>query len=427
MKALFVDPSNRRCVDCHALSPHYVVCGFGVFVCTRCSGVHSSFGHRIKGITVAEFTEEEVDRLARAGNGAFGRLYLGSLPKGYMKPHEMGLDEVRQWIEDVYVKKLYYKKPVDQAQAAVGAVAAGPADRPAARPAYLDIPEEEIALVPLADILGANTPILRVESKGAAEAGQVAGIVRKQEEEAARAAKPSVSIDILDGWDPFGDEERTTAREAQEGGSPVREDGRSPPELPGPSFQDEWATFIDDVKEENHGEQEVPFVPDRESLFLEQEVKDVKGPLPLEAFLDPAEAQMKQLQRRSKIDASVPSRTVPPPVPLETFFPEFEEIRRTGVLPTGVPDPTRLAPRFAPRLAPVSAAPARASPARVEEPPAAAPYSLATSAVPSAVPSAADAADRASHTLGYGNPFEGYDLRAAYAPKASESGGNPFA
>lgn len=398
MKALFVDPSNRRCVDCHALSPHYVVCGFGVFVCTRCSGVHSSFGHRIKGITVAEFTEEEVDRLARAGNGAFGRLYLGSLPKGYMKPHEMGLDEVRQWIEDVYVKKLYYKKPVDQAQAAVGAVAAGPADRPAARPAYLDIPEEEIALVPLADILGANTPILRVESKGAAEAGQVAGeIVRKQEEEAARAAKPSVSIDILDGWDPFGDEERTTAREGQEGGSPVREDGRSPPELPGPSFQDEWATFVDDVKEENHGEQEVPFVPDRESLFLEQEVKDVKGPLPLEAFLDPAEAQMKQLQRRSKgpkVDASVPSRTVPPPVPLETFFPEFEEIRRTGVLPTGVPDPTRLAPR----LAPVSAAPARASPARVEEPPAAAPYSLG-----------------------------GYDLRAAYAPKASESGGNPFA
>ena len=200
----------------------------------------------------------------------------------------------------------------------------------------------------------------------------------------------------------------------------MREDGRSPPELPGPSFQDEWATFVDDVKEDNHGEQEVPFVPDRESLFLEQEVKDVKGPLPLEAFLDPAEAQMKQLQRRSKIDASVPSRTVPPPVPLETFFPEFEEIRRTGVLPTGVPDPTRLAPR----LAPVSAAPARASPARVEEPPAAAPYSLATSAVPSA----ADAADRASHTLGCGNPFEeGYDLRAAYAPKASESGGNPFA
>jgi hypothetical protein len=353
-------------------------------------------------------------------------LYLGGLPKGYMKPHEMGLDEVRQWIEDVYVTKLYYKKPVDQAQAAVGAVAAGPADRPAARPAYLDIPEEEIALVPLADILGANTPILRVESKGAAEAGQVAGeIVRKQEEEAARAGKPSVSIDILDGWDPFGDEERTTAGEGQEGGSPVREDGRSPPELPGPSFQDEWATFVDDVKEENHGEQEVPFVPDSESLFLEQEVKDVKGPLPLEAFLDPAEAQMKQLQRRSKgpkVDASVPSRTVPPPVPLETFFPEFEEIRRTGVLPTGVPDPTRLAPR----LAPVSAAPARASPARVEEPPAAAPYSLATSAVPSAVPSAADAADRASHTLGYGNPFEGgYDLRAAYAPKAS--GGNPFA
>lgn len=171
-------------------------------------------------------------------------------------------------------------------------------------------------------------------------------------------------------------------------------------------------------------------MPDRESLFLEQEVKDVKGPLPLEAFLDPAEAQLKQLQRRSKgpkVDASVPSRTVPPPVPLETFFPEFEEIRRTGVLPTGVPDPTRLAPRLAPVL-PVSAAPARASPARVEEPPAAAPYSLATSAVPSAVPSAADAADRASHTLGYGNPFEGgYDLRAAYAPKASESGGNPFA
>ena len=84
----------------------------------------------------------------------------------------MGLEEVRRWIEDAYVKKVYYKEPaVDQGR---GAVDAGPSHRTGARPAYLDISEEEIAVVPLSDILGANTPILRVESNGAAEAGQVA-------------------------------------------------------------------------------------------------------------------------------------------------------------------------------------------------------------------------------------------------------------
>lgn len=450
LRVLNADPQNRRCVDCHALSPHFVVCGFGVLVCTRCSGVHTSFGHRIKGITVAEFSEAEVDSLG--GNAAFLRLYLGKLPKDYVKPYEMGQEEVRRWIDDVYVKKMYYNEPtVDRAREAVGvvgtvvtvdAVDAGPADKPAVRPAFLDISEKEIAVVPLSDILGANTPILRVESKGAAEARQVAEeLARKQEQEAGKAAEAAVSVDLLDEWDPFGAEENITVAEnsmTEEGVGPAQE--RSAPELSGPSFQDEWATFVEDVKVEKQNDQGLPSVNDRDDQFQAQEARGRRA-VPLEAFLDPAEAQMKQLQsaagssQRSTIDFSVPARTIPPPVPLEAFFPEFEEIRRTGVLPTGAPDPIR--PRMAPQTAALathapSPSPAaslyqpRGSPPRVESTPAAGvtSSSFATSAPRLAMPSAVD---RASRTVGYGNTFDGgYDLRAAHAPKASESG-NPFA
>lgn len=66
--ALQSDPENKRCVDCHARSPQYVVCAFGVFVCTRCSGVHSSFGHRVKGVMLCEFSAAEVDSLVRCLN-----------------------------------------------------------------------------------------------------------------------------------------------------------------------------------------------------------------------------------------------------------------------------------------------------------------------------------------------------------------------
>ena len=425
-------------------------------------------------VVMVRLTRVFLDRfVSQGGNGAFSRVYLGALPKDYVRPYEMGLDEVRRWIEDVYVKKKYYK---ELSSANPSRVSAEAAVKDRTRPAFLDISEEDIAVVPLSDILGANTPILRVESKGAEEARRIAEEVAREQEKAAAAP-----VDLLGGWDPFGaDDERTMETgedlgSGREVGSVSVQEAEQVPK--GESFKEEWATFVDEVGEQtqvtgqerqgqtSNGDASGQTVASVASVAtvstvgagqvsasvasqtMSHEVRARDGVSP-ESRLTPGVGQVKTVQNISGAavgtgtpasDVMAPTRAARPPVPLEAFFPEFEEIRRTGVLPTGVPDPTRprmtvapspsLAPApvparrqvlMEPHRTPVSASPSSPTPAaRVNSP---------TALVsPSSRPAMPSAVDRASKTLGFGNPFDGgYDLRASHAPKASE-GGNPFA
>ncbi len=377
-------------------------------MCTRCSGVHRSFGHRVKGVSMSTFTEAELSEIV--GNAAFSAVFLAGLPRGYVKPNAMGLDEVRRWIDDVYVKKKYYK----EGSGGVGGEGAG-------RPRHLDISEEEIAVVPLSAILGASTPILRVESKGAEEARRVAAELAEaaQAAEAAEAAKAKAEVDLLGGWDPFGggggdaDDAREAAVEVE--GADV------------PSFEDEWATFVGDVKQDEPAPEQAASVADATAATTAVAAETTRE-TPLAAFYPEVE-QMKKLQRAvappGGASSGASSGAPPQPraaVPLEAFFPEFEEIRRSGVLPTGLPDPTR------PRSAGPAAAVARAPDVAVAP---AAPVALAAAVAippaPATQRSRSSAVERAGKTLGFGNPFDGgYDLTAEYCPQASH-GGNPFA
>jgi hypothetical protein len=53
-------PENKRCADCTERLPQYVNLDFSTFVCTACSGIHREFNHRVKSISLANFTEDEV-------------------------------------------------------------------------------------------------------------------------------------------------------------------------------------------------------------------------------------------------------------------------------------------------------------------------------------------------------------------------------
>lgn len=63
----------QRCFDCAALGPSYVVLADGkgtflnIFVCSPCSGIHRTAQHRVKSVTAAKFSEEEVERLVEKG------------------------------------------------------------------------------------------------------------------------------------------------------------------------------------------------------------------------------------------------------------------------------------------------------------------------------------------------------------------------
>ncbi|WJX30018.1 hypothetical protein P8452_18600 [Trifolium repens] len=59
---------NRRCINCNSLGPQYVCTNYWTFVCTNCSGIHREFTHRVKSVSMAKFTSQEVTALQEGGN-----------------------------------------------------------------------------------------------------------------------------------------------------------------------------------------------------------------------------------------------------------------------------------------------------------------------------------------------------------------------
>jgi len=104
---------NLVCADCPNRAPSYVCLNFSTFVCTECSGVHRKFGHRVKSIAVATFTEEEVEKMRQGGNEAANSHYLARYKKGqdtFVLPREGERDRIEQYLTFKYVDKKWYKE-----------------------------------------------------------------------------------------------------------------------------------------------------------------------------------------------------------------------------------------------------------------------------------------------------------------------------
>lgn len=41
---------------------------FGIFVCSTCSGIHRELSHKVKGVSMSNFTEKEAEFLTKRGN-----------------------------------------------------------------------------------------------------------------------------------------------------------------------------------------------------------------------------------------------------------------------------------------------------------------------------------------------------------------------
>ena len=46
----------------------YVVMNFGMFVCSPCAGIHREMTHKVKGISMSNFSEDEIKTLTKLGN-----------------------------------------------------------------------------------------------------------------------------------------------------------------------------------------------------------------------------------------------------------------------------------------------------------------------------------------------------------------------
>ena len=102
---------NRLCFDCGDRGPNNVCVPFGIFVCDQCAGVHRSFTHRIKGISMSRWSEEEVSELEEKGNIVGAKTYLKGWDEDrFPRPDSNDKRAIKEWIKAVYENKRFFKK-----------------------------------------------------------------------------------------------------------------------------------------------------------------------------------------------------------------------------------------------------------------------------------------------------------------------------
>ncbi|TKY62820.1 ADP-ribosylation factor GTPase-activating protein AGD14 [Spatholobus suberectus] len=108
IRGLMKLPPNRRCINCNSLGPQYVCTNFWTFVCMTCSGIHREFTHRVKSVSMAKFTSQEVDALQNGGNQRAREIYLKNWDFQRQRlPDSSNVDKIREFIRNIYVDRRY--------------------------------------------------------------------------------------------------------------------------------------------------------------------------------------------------------------------------------------------------------------------------------------------------------------------------------
>uniref|UniRef100_A0A5B7AP74 Putative ADP-ribosylation factor GTPase-activating protein AGD14 isoform X1 n=1 Tax=Davidia involucrata TaxID=16924 RepID=A0A5B7AP74_DAVIN len=108
IRSLLKLPENRRCINCNSLGPQYVCTNFWTFVCTTCSGIHREFTHRVKSVSMAKFTSQEVSALQGGGNARAKEIYFKEWdPQRHSVPDSSNVERLRDFIKHVYVDRRY--------------------------------------------------------------------------------------------------------------------------------------------------------------------------------------------------------------------------------------------------------------------------------------------------------------------------------
>ncbi|GAA0141572.1 GTPase-activating protein [Lithospermum erythrorhizon] len=108
IRGLLKLPENKRCINCNSLGPQYVCTTFWTFICTNCSGIHREFTHRVKSVSMATFSMEEVNALKAGGNERAREIYFRTLDAHRSAvPDGSNLHRLRDFIKHVYVDRKY--------------------------------------------------------------------------------------------------------------------------------------------------------------------------------------------------------------------------------------------------------------------------------------------------------------------------------
>lgn len=101
-------PANKKCADCLERGPTYICLNFQTFVCQTCSGVHREFGHKIKSITLSEWSLWEVEGVEAGGNYTATQKWLQNWDmEAYPEPDGTDVDKVRDFLRRKYHERVW--------------------------------------------------------------------------------------------------------------------------------------------------------------------------------------------------------------------------------------------------------------------------------------------------------------------------------
>lgn len=94
---------NKKCFDCHEKGPTTIVSNLGVFVCSSCSGLHRELNHKVKGISVSVFNEQELDFIEQNGNENAQNLWMADWNKSlYPEPDKKDVTKMKEFFKMKY-------------------------------------------------------------------------------------------------------------------------------------------------------------------------------------------------------------------------------------------------------------------------------------------------------------------------------------
>jgi len=124
LEELLKHPENRNCADCGTPGPRWASLNLGVFICTRCAGIHRKMGvhiSRVKSVSQDVWQNDQVETMRLLGNKKSKEKYEWKV----QTPHLLNDAQVEDWVRKKYEYKQYLrpegakseKEEKDEAQA----------------------------------------------------------------------------------------------------------------------------------------------------------------------------------------------------------------------------------------------------------------------------------------------------------------------
>jgi len=116
-------PENKICADCSNKGPRWASLDFGVFICMNCAGHHRNLGPsitRVRSVKLDSWRLEFIEMMESVGNARANGYFEKNLPSSKKADAAWQTNDIRKFIGDKYVKKLFAPLDRDPPMATIG-------------------------------------------------------------------------------------------------------------------------------------------------------------------------------------------------------------------------------------------------------------------------------------------------------------------